>query len=386
MNAETTTARIVLAIPSLGIGGAERQILLLAEQLLAVGYSLTLVVLGERSPRSFPIPQGLEIHFLGMSGRKQGAWRDNIQRVRTLRAFLREAQAQLLISFIPEMNVLGIFASWRICPVIISDRHHPDVEPRPRIWRLLRKLCYPFADAFVVQSFQYRAITPISPIATWNLRKRTHVIRNIVPTKTVLRSSLPKSENAPPVQEKPALPRLSFLSVSRLVPEKRLERILQACADFRVLSGSQDFCLSLLGDGPAKEYLLQQARELGLYEHLRFLGIQDCADIDLSAYDLFLFASEAEGLPNVLLECLHDNLPVISTDTAFGVSEILRDGESAILVHPKRLSEFPHAMHKALSWPKPQEHLLAKRQSEGDWGEPEKYWKKLVGDMLCKNL
>jgi glycosyltransferase involved in cell wall biosynthesis len=94
--------------------------------------------------------------------------------------------------------------------------------------------------------------------------------------------------------------------------------------------GRPDVRFLFVGDGPAREEL---EREMG--PNARFVGYQGGEDLadHYAAADLFAFASLTETFGNVVLEALASGLPVVAV-RAGGVGEIVRSGETGILVEP----------------------------------------------------
>lgn len=76
---------------------------------------------------------------------------------------------------------------------------------------------------------------------------------------------------------------------------------------------------------------LAMMRELGLQAYVRFLGAVDDVSGLLSAADLGLFASLAEGCPNGILECMAAGLPVVAT-VCPGTTEVLGSAGQGLLV------------------------------------------------------
>ncbi len=88
--------------------------------------------------------------------------------------------------------------------------------------------------------------------------------------------------------------------------------------------------LVFAGDGPERPVVERMTREAGL-TRVRFLGTVPDARALYAAFDLLVSASDAEGLPNVLLEAAAAGLPVVAT-AAGGSPEVVVDGETGLLV------------------------------------------------------
>lgn len=90
----------------------------------------------------------------------------------------------------------------------------------------------------------------------------------------------------------------------------------------------------LVGEGPLRDSLEQQSRQLGLGDRFVFVGFaRDVAGV-LSAFDLSVFPSLWEGTPLTAFEALASAKPIVATD-ADGLLDILTDGRDAQIV-PKR--------------------------------------------------
>jgi glycosyltransferase involved in cell wall biosynthesis len=74
-------------------------------------------------------------------------------------------------------------------------------------------------------------------------------------------------------------------------------------------------------------------------ENIHYHGsFDELVTIDSSGYDLFLYTSQWDGLPNILLEAIALRLPVISSD-AGGIGEIILDGKTGVLISPRESIE-----------------------------------------------
>jgi glycosyltransferase involved in cell wall biosynthesis len=80
-----------------------------------------------------------------------------------------------------------------------------------------------------------------------------------------------------------------------------------------------------------KEKLLNLMRSLALSEKVFFLGKKDNIANYLNIMDVLAFSSLFEGIPLAMLEAMYMQVPVVSTNVG-GVSEVIRDNETGILV------------------------------------------------------
>jgi glycosyltransferase involved in cell wall biosynthesis len=91
-----------------------------------------------------------------------------------------------------------------------------------------------------------------------------------------------------------------------------------------------DARLVLVGEGPELDKIREQARQAGLTDHLRLLGLRKDIARLLSAADVFLLTSISEGIPLTLIEAMAAGLPVVSTHVG-GVGEVVEDGVTGLL-------------------------------------------------------
>jgi glycosyltransferase involved in cell wall biosynthesis len=102
-----------------------------------------------------------------------------------------------------------------------------------------------------------------------------------------------------------------------------------------------------VGDGELRPQIERQVRDLGLGARVVLYGTATELLPLYDAFDLFVQASNSEGLPNVLLEASSAGLPIVATD-AGGTREVVRDGETGLLVPTDDLDSLAGAMHRAI--------------------------------------
>lgn len=123
-----------------------------------------------------------------------------------------------------------------------------------------------------------------------------------------------------------------LLYVGSLTPEKRLDRLLRVVSHLR--GELPEVHLWLVGDGPLRSQLLEQARVMGLENYIRLLGVQADVASYMQAATLLLLTSDTEGIPGVILEAGLLGLPVVATRVG-GVAECVLDGETGMLAEPQ---------------------------------------------------
>lgn len=116
---------------------------------------------------------------------------------------------------------------------------------------------------------------------------------------------------------------INFVTASRLENSKRIDRIINALA--KLTSEGFDVELWILGDGSQKEKLSELSESQGLGDKVHLLGYIDNPQVVIERCDYFVLASENEGFPNVLIESLMVNTPVITLDILSGPREMFEN-------------------------------------------------------------
>jgi glycosyltransferase involved in cell wall biosynthesis len=168
---------------------------------------------------------------------------------------------------------------------------------------------------------------------------------------------------AVPPRRVPTLGPARILSIGRLVPKKGHDVLIEAAAALR--DQGVAFELRIAGDGVEWPRLQRLVHALELRDRVVFLGPLTPAEVreELAAASVFALAcrrtpeGDRDGLPNVVLEAMAAELPVVST-TLGGVAEAVEDSVSGLLVAP----EDPVALASAL------ERVLADSELAGRLG------------------
>lgn len=154
-----------------------------------------------------------------------------------------------------------------------------------------------------------------------------------------------------------------LLFVGRMAQVKGVPLLLNAVAS---LSKSHPKThLTLIGDGPDRAALEKQAETLGIIDHVSFEGYQSQAAVSeaLSASDLFVLPSFAEGVPVVLMEAMAAKRAVLTTRIA-GIPELIEDGQSGVLVTPGDQNALTQSLATLLDDPALRDRLGAKARTK----------------------
>lgn len=132
-------------------------------------------------------------------------------------------------------------------------------------------------------------------------------------------------------------------AVGRLAREKGFALLLRAAA--RLRSEGLDLEVWIAGEGEQRAELAALAADPLLEGRVKLLGFRSDAPDLYRAMDLFALSSLREGLPNVLLEAMATELPVVCSRVA-GVPDLIQDGKNGVLVRPGSVDELAAAIKR----------------------------------------
>jgi glycosyltransferase involved in cell wall biosynthesis len=125
-------------------------------------------------------------------------------------------------------------------------------------------------------------------------------------------------------------------TAASLTPRKGLRYLIEALP--AVLERHQNVILQIAGEAPNgheahKQELISQVHNLGIEEHVEFLGWVDNMPQFLNTLDVFVLPSLNEGIPGAVREAMAMKVPVIATNVG-GTADIVIDGETGYLIPP----------------------------------------------------
>jgi glycosyltransferase involved in cell wall biosynthesis len=140
-----------------------------------------------------------------------------------------------------------------------------------------------------------------------------------------------------------------IIAVGRLVETKGFHVLVEACARLRQ-EGVACSCM-IVGEGPEGDRLQKMVADLRLEDRVELLGQLQPEELlpyfqraDILAMPACVRNNDQDGIPTVLIEALAMEIPVVATRVS-GIPELVRDGETGLLVNP----DDPEALAAALA-------------------------------------
>ena len=340
MRSKVTQAnRVAVISASLGGGGAERVVVDLCRYLRDSGREVALLTLSGDDPDAYKAPDGirrerLEIRRVSRS-LFQTIWY-SLGRVVAVRRQLLSCKPDIVVSFIDRVNILTLVSLFGTgIPAIASERIHPGYNPIERVWLFARQLIYPFANAVTVQT---------TDGAEW-LRRHTWVKRPVVIPNAV-RYLQDIGNHTDDAAESAAHPLV--LAIGRLAEQKGFDLLLDAF--YRSGLARTGWHLAILGEGPERLALEQQATALGMAEAVTFPGFVDVGQW-LRRADLFVLSSRYEGFPNAMMEAMQMQCACISFDCPSGPRDLIENDRNGLLVPPQDVAALSEALQRLAADP-----------------------------------
>ncbi len=301
--------RILFTIGTLGGGGAERNVSLLANGLVRKGYEVgILTVWGDEQVYDLD----KRVTYMPLNPVGNNKLRRFLKQLFGIRPAIRKYKPDLVISFLADVNACVLLMSrFMKCKVIVSERNDPHIDPTIQVFRILRKIMYPFADGYVFQTPDAR---------DYFSKTIKHKQATIIPNP--VREGLPQHvDNNSKI----------IITACRLTSQKNLPMLIDAFE--KVVEKYRDYQLHIYGEGEQQAELQRYIEEKSLQHCIQLKGFDKNVCEKINAAEIFVLSSNYEGMSNSMLEALAMGMPTIVTDCPIGGARMLiKSGENGILV------------------------------------------------------
>jgi glycosyltransferase involved in cell wall biosynthesis len=312
--------KVLLFRPTLGQGGADRVTATLLRHLDRRRFRLHLALVRATGEFLAEVPDDVTVHSLGVDD----LWRS----VPALSRLIRRERPDVLFSTSSAANLAAVLAhdlTGRRGRCVLSERNallrghatwRRGVELALKVALYRRADCVTAVSAGVADELERVVRLP---------RKRMVVVYNPVVSREI------EALASEPVDHpwfRDVVP--VVLGVGRLVPQKDFQLLVRAFADVR---RQRPVRLFVLGDGPLRAKLRDQAESLGVGNDVEFGGFDKNPFKYMARCAIYVQTSRAEGLPGSLIQAMACGAPSIATDCKHGPAEVIhRPGTDGFLV------------------------------------------------------
>jgi glycosyltransferase involved in cell wall biosynthesis len=362
-------------LASLGVGGAEKQVLALAQRMAERGHAVTLVTLLPKTEQEWPYALPvirLNLHknpFSLMASFMRG------------RDILGELKPDVVHSHSFHANVFARLVSlFAGRPAVISTVHNVYEGGWPRM------LAYRFTDGLCAHT------TAVSQAAADRFIK----LKSVRAKKcSVILNAIDLSEFTPDVTRRKCVrdslntgDDFLWLAAGRITAAKDYPNLLGAFA--RVLKVEPNACLLIAGQGSGIEIAKLQilAERLGITRCIQCLGLRRDLPALLNAADGFVLSSAWEGMPLAIAEAMAMEKPVVATDVG-GVGELI--GDAGFVVPAQNSEALADAMLTVMRKPEAERSAFgraARRRIQVDFNIDSRVeeWESLYRSLTSKAL
>lgn len=309
---------VMIALPSLGMGGAEQFLTSLANQ-LADKVDIHFYILSEKLALKDRLTHATIHSFAGPVAGIRGLYRS-----------IKSINPDIILTSMVDLNLV-IIALRFLFPakvrIVVREASDPEsalaLSRFPAVTRMLYRLLYPHADNVIclsdnMRDEMLRILHPRCPDVS--------VISNGVGIKRMVPFPLPTPQKK------------MVLAIGRLSHEKGFDQLILAFAAFVKTDKGLGYQLVIVGDGPLMKELQDEINAVGANQSIHLKGfVKDPVPL-LSQASFLALPSRFEGVSNVMLEALVNGVPVLATKERTS-AELYIDGDSGVLVGCCQLSD-----------------------------------------------
>lgn len=330
-----------------GAGGAERQIILLSNQMAMRGHEVILCVLAENLS-TYAIDERVRVVDLsGVESTAKSGIGKILKRLVAFRKLVKQEHPDVIVNYNLQSAYFCLtLSSKQRGKVIYSERGDPFDDEYSGLLGKIRDYTVKHMNGLVFQSEGARDFFP-------------EVVKH---KSIVIHNSVNVPQDKYPI---PAIRERRIINVGRLHPQKNQKLLINAFS--KIAKSFPDYTLEIYGDGELHDELQGRINLCGLVDrvilHPSRKDIWDC----IYKASLFVLTSDYEGMPNALMEAMALGLPCISTDCRpGGARTLIEDGKNGFVVPLRQTDNLAQAMTLCLSNPELSEKLAvnARKLSE----------------------
>lgn len=322
--------KVCIAIHGLAHAGAERVAASWANYLVSQGYPVSIIVYA-CTEDAYDLDERVKVVPLAPTQESFFQMRMP-NRLFRIRKIVRSEKPDLLISFLPKMQIYMMLATIGMeIKRFETIRNNPWIDKDVAGKRFLWNLCFRRSNRIIVQTKEQALYFPEKQQA------KCVVISNPISSAFINK----RKEYAIDGIRK-------FVSVARINTQKNYPLMIRAFAE---ATGTDSFCtLDIYGGGTPEKVKETQALicQLGMERQIRLCGWRRDISELLQQYDAFLMSSDYEGMPNALAEAMAAGLLCLSTDCKTGPKDMIDSGTNGFLAKTGDVHSFAEGIKSIL--------------------------------------
>lgn len=307
-------------------GGLERTITDKVNALANMGHTVTLVTYEQGChPYAFPIEPTVRcvdlacryytIYKFPLFKRLYEDWKMKRRFAKKMRAFVNQVRPDVFVTPTLTSEFMDVIMSLRLQTRVVIESHTAfthDMRGEGLVERI-----HKYALLRSVKRCDLLIALTMDDTECW-----IQHVRNVVTVSNPL-TLYPETLSHPSKESG------RIVSVGRLEPQKRFDRLIKA---FSLIACKYPlWYIDIYGEGGDKVALQSLIEENGLAKQIHLKGVTSDVYSEYERSQFFVFSSDYEGFGLVLIEAMACSVPCVSTDCPFGPSEIIEDGKTGLL-------------------------------------------------------
>jgi glycosyltransferase involved in cell wall biosynthesis len=369
--------KILTLIQCANLGGMEQSTLLLLDGLKAMGHEVELLSLNELGPLK-PVLEKKGIPSSAVGYRGRWGWRSFF----SLRRSLRRKKADSLIMV--GHNLMAMLALGDFCKkkrILSLHFHHQGVKSQLE-WRLIYSVAiWKFKSIIYPSRFIMDEAITIVP----ELKTTQKTVSYPIPTPISIPNEVGREGRLHACSLLGLPPHFRYVgNAGWLIPRKRWDIFLSVAE--QVVREIPDVRFLIAGDGPEREKLELLSRELGIEDHVIWLGWQSGLETFYRVIDVMVFNSDWDAMGRTPLEAMSYGIPVVASMLHGGLSEMLSSRDHGFLIDIHDVSQLSAQVIRLLQDPRLARSIgKAARMHIEEVGSPKRHAERIL-DLLEVHL
>lgn len=326
-----------------GAGGAERQIIMLSNEMAIRGHDVHMIVLNEFNSH-YPISENVKIYNLTEQEKgKLGI----IKRFIAFKKTIKDIKPDVTINYNLQGAYFSLLVGKKVCgKILYSERGDPYDSEYSGVLGKIRDWTCKRMDALVFQSEGARDFFKIGK------KQKAIVIHNSV---TVPQDKYPIAEKRDN----------RIVTVGRLHPQKNPHLLLDAFA--KIANRYPQIRLDFYGDGELHDELQAKIDAMDMANRISLHPSRKDIFDSIRTARIFVLPSDYEGMPNALMEAMALGLPCISADCRpGGARTLIEDGKNGFIVPVRDVNTLADKMSYLLDNPNVAEQVAKDARHLGE--------------------